>query len=280
MPFPNSVFVRSGRFTEVVEIGKGAFGKVYFARDNLGRDVAVKEARPDSEAFQTARARFETEARLHAALQHPNIVAVYHLEEDPETHELYLVCEYANGGSLADHLEEQGPVSEQEAIKIALDICAALEFTATKQIVHRDIKPSNILLVRDANNQLTAAKLGDFGVVQDRRVARTTMFQSTSHPGTPLYSAPEQASTTNFLDIRTDIYALGITLWEILTHVDYKPLLSQAGAPRLQEYNQTASAGMAAIIQTAVQPDPCCGYFRHPTAETNLLLDIAGRCAL
>ena len=79
MPFLTSVFVQSGRFTAVEELGQGAFGKVYYARDNLGRDVAVKEARPTSEAYHAARARFEKESRLQAALQHPNIVAVYHL---------------------------------------------------------------------------------------------------------------------------------------------------------------------------------------------------------
>src|SRR5689334_16269781 len=105
MPFPNSQLVQSGRFSEIRAIGRGACGQVYVARDNLGRTVAIKEALPSDEEFAWVRSKFQKEARIQAALQHPNIVAIYSLEEDHETHELYLICEYANGGSLADHLD-------------------------------------------------------------------------------------------------------------------------------------------------------------------------------
>jgi serine/threonine protein kinase len=277
MSFPTSVFVRSGRFTDVEEIGQGAFGKVYYAKDNLGRAVAVKEARPTSDAFQDARARFEKEARLQAMLQHPNIVAVYHLEEDPETRELYLISEYANGRALADYIEEHGTITEQEAIKIGLDICAALEFTASKQMIHRDIKPSNILLVRDAREQITVAKLGDFGVAQDRKATHTTIAYGASHPGTPAYMAPEQANSATMLDVRADIYALGITLWEMLAGVDYKPLLSQTSAPHLQDYNRTASAAIAAVIQKAVQHDPANRYPTPRAMAEDLRAVLAGK---
>lgn len=254
MPFPNSEFVQSGRFTNVEEIGQGAYGKVYRARDNMGRDVAVKEVLPSSEAVGEARARFEKESRIQARLEHPNIIRVYHLEKDSATDEWYLVCEFANGGSLADYLEQHGKLSEELAIKIALDISNALAEVWEGGIVHRDIKPSNILLARNANGEITA-RLGDFGAAQDQQSTRTTMFQGSSHPGTPMYMAPEQSNSANILDARADIYALGITLWEMLTTQDYK-LLAQTEEPNLRKYNPDASGRVAKVIRAAVQNDP------------------------
>lgn len=264
MPFPTSTLVRSGRFTDVREIGQGSFGKVYYAKDNLKRSVAVKEALPSNPFFQDARTRFVKESQIHASLQHSNIVSVYHLEEDPQNKELYLICEYVNGGSLADYLDAHGTLSEYQTIKIATDICSALEVAWKEQIVHRDIKPSNILLKIDTNGEITSAKLGDFGVAQDKKGSRTTIHQGMSHPGTPLYMAPEQSNSANILDVRADIYALGITLWEMLTRVDYKPLCNQTRNPDLRQYNPTASLGIAVIIQRAIQNDL---YQRYPTPQ-------------
>src|SRR5215216_6243176 len=114
MPFIASVSVTNGKYTDVRIIGQGAYGQVYYARDSLGREVAVKEVLPTNAEFPHFRAKFQKEAQLQAAFHHPNIIQVYYIEEDPDTHELYLVCEYANGGSLGDHLEQHGPLSEAE----------------------------------------------------------------------------------------------------------------------------------------------------------------------
>ncbi|HJZ47470.1 MAG TPA: serine/threonine-protein kinase, partial [Roseiflexaceae bacterium] len=254
MPFPTSNLAQSGRFTEIRPIGRGACGQVYAARDNLGRTVAVKEALPGDEEFAWVRAKFQKEARIQAALQHPNIVAIYSLEEDPDTRELYLVCEYANGGSLADHLAA-GCVPEAQAIAIAHDICAALEATWQQLIVHRDVKPSNILLVKDSTHAIVGAKLGDFGVAQDQKQRRTTLLPGMGHPGTPLYMPPEQGNIATVLDVRSDLYALGVTLWEMQTGRDLKLLPSVHGAGDLQAQHPPISPGMAAVIWRAVQPD-------------------------
>lgn len=255
MPFPNSEFVRNGRFTDAKEIGQGAYGKVYRARDNnLGRDVAVKEVLPSSEAVRESRARFEKEARIQAKLNHPNIISVYSLEKDDATGEWYLISEYANGGSLADYLEHHGKLPEEMAVHIALDIGKAIAEIWDKRIVHRDIKPSNILLVRNTDGHITA-KLGDFGVAQDQQSARTTIAEGSSQPGTPAYMAPEQSSSANILDARADIYALGITLWEMLTAKDYKPLLGQASQPNLHKYNTDVSGRLAKVIRASIQTD-------------------------
>lgn len=259
MPFTTSVFAQTGKFTEITPIGRGAAGQVYVARDNLQRLVAVKEALPTTKGFASIRTKFEKESRLQASLKHPNIVSVYHLEEDPQTHELYLVCEYASAGSLAERLEQRGPLPPAEALAFALDICAALEETQHQQVVHRDIKPSNILLVSDDQERFTA-KLGDFGIAQDRRLRRTTILPGTTHPGTPLYMAPEQADATALLDTRTDIYALGMTLWQMLTGEDYKVLLRDTDRPDIRAYNPHANPDIGRIVQQAVRPDPAERY--------------------
>ncbi|MBA3947446.1 MAG: protein kinase [Herpetosiphonaceae bacterium] len=256
MPFPTSSFARAGQFTDIRAIGQGASGQVYYARDNLGRNVAVKEALPSSQAFQDTLARFQKESKLQAGLDHPNIVRVYCLDVDPTTQEHYLVCEYANGGSLDQHLETYGTLTEPQAIKVTLDILAALDLTSSNGIVHCDIKPLNILLFTNAQGQLATAKLGDFGVAQERAERGKTVAVSTSYPGTPLYMAPEQANTTNILDVRTDIYALGISLFEMLTLKEYKLLPGQPKPPNLHEFNPVASPAIAAVIQRAVQDDP------------------------
>src|SRR5437870_2887972 len=128
MPFPTSSHAQTGRFTDIRPIGRGACGQVYAARDNLGRTVAVKEALPGDEEFAWTRAKFQKEARIQAALHHPNIIAIYSLEEDAATRELYLVGEYANGGSLAEYLAT-GCLTQDQAILVARDICAALDAT-------------------------------------------------------------------------------------------------------------------------------------------------------
>ena len=259
MPFPSSSFAQSGRFTDIRPIGRGAFGQVYAARDNLGRAVAVKEARPSSQTFEVALDRFEREAQIQAALHDPHIISVYSLETDPQTQERYLVCEYAPGGSLADFLESHSVLSEQNAVRVALDICAALETTSSHQIVHADIKPSNILLVTNAQGQITGAKLSDFGIAQDRTTRRATISLNTPAAGTPLYMAPEQSNPLNLLDVRTDMYALGVTLWEMLTKEDYKPLLAR-GVPDLRRYNPAASPLIAEVIRKATQTQPADRY--------------------
>lgn len=267
MPFPTSVSARNGKYTEIRPIGKGAYGQVYYAKDNLGREVAVKEALPSNLEFEYFRTKFQKESRIQASLRHPNILHVYSLEDDPETRELYLVSEYANGGSLAEHLEKYGPLSEREAIKVALDICAALEATSIKRIEHRDIKPSNIMLVKDAQGAIVEAKLGDFGIAQDQKARATTVMPGMGHPGTPSYMAPEQFNAAHVLDVRADIFALGITLWEMLTGEDYK-LLAQESIPDLRDYNSQASAAIAKIIQRAVEDDRGQRY-KTPEAMAN-----------
>jgi serine/threonine protein kinase len=263
MSFPTSSFALAGTYTQIQLIGQGSGGNVYRALDNVGRLVAVKEALPSQAQFIDTQARFEKEARVQAALKHPKIIQVYHLEQDQRTRALYLICEYANGGSLADYLKAHGPVSEQLAIQIALDICAALEEVSDKRFVHRDIKPANILLFMDSQGQVAEAKLADFGVAFDldkQRAGQPSTQRGGGHPGTVQYMAPEQADIRKAVDARTDVYAFGISLWEVLTGTDYKLLGTAAGPPVLHTHNPQASLGIAEIIQRAVQDNPADRY--------------------
>ena len=265
MSFPNSSFALAGKYTQIQLIGQGSGGNVYRALDNVRRIVAVKEALPAQAGFIDTRARFEKEARIHATLKHPKIIQVYHLEEDLQSHELYLICEYANGGSLADYLKAHGPLSEQQSIRIAFDICAALDEVSKKRFVHRDIKPSNILLFLDDQGQISEAKLADFGVALDldkQRAGQPSTQRGKSHPGTALYMPPEQANSANPLNVTADLFALGISLWEMLTGTHYKLSGGPAGPPVLHTHNQQASLGIAEVIQRAVQDDP---NDRYPT---------------
>jgi serine/threonine protein kinase len=263
MSFPNSSFALAGKYRQIQLIGRGSGGNVYRALDNLGRVVAVKEALPSQAGFIDTQARFEKEARVQATLKHPKIIQVYHLEEDPRTQELYLICEYANGGSLADYLKAHGPLPEQQAVRIALDVCAAIEKVDGNLFIHRDIKPANILLFKDNQGQISEAKLADFGVAKDldpHRAGQPSTQRGLSHPGTPEYMPPEQANIANLLDVTADLFAFGISLWEILTGTDYKRLGWPASTPVLHTYNPQASLGIAEVIQRAVRYDPADRY--------------------
>jgi len=134
---------------------------------------------------------------------------------------------------------------------------AALEEVWARRIVHRDLKPANILLCIDSRGQRTA-KLTDFGVARDLTQQPTT-DRGDYHPGTPHYMAPEQADISRPVDVRTDLYALGICLWEMLTRTDYK-LTQGAGPTVLHTLNPQASQGIAAVIARAVCIEPADRY--------------------
>jgi serine/threonine-protein kinase len=190
------------RYRVVREIGRGGMGVVYEARDEkLQRTVAVKvlSAR---EIDEPTRRRFLREARAAAALNHPNIVAVYDAGESNGVP--YLVMEHVRGRSL----REDPPDSLDEAIDVARQVCDALEHAHARGVVHRDLKPGNVLVRRDGGR--TDIKLTDMGIALIRDTARMTRTGAIS--GTPHYMAPEQALGRD-VDGRADLYALGVMLY-------------------------------------------------------------------
>jgi len=199
-------------------IGVGGMGEVYRATDTkLERDVALKVLPPSFGEDPDRRMRFEREARLLAALNHPNIAAIYGFEE--AGNECALVLELVEGPTLADILKN-GPVPLNEALRIARQIADALEAAHEKSIIHRDLKPANIKVT--ATRQV---KILDFGLAKVLEIEPQSANLSQAPTGTgygvvlgtPAYMSPEQASGRVSLDSRTDIWSFGCVLYEMLS---------------------------------------------------------------
>ncbi len=210
-----------GTYEVLAAIGAGGMGEVYRARDaKLGRDVALKVL-PEAFARDSERmARFQREAKLLASLNHPNIAAIYGFEDSGATHAL--VMELVEGPTLADRLKA-GPIPIDEALRIAKQICDALEYAHERGIVHRDLKPANVKVTPD-----DAVKVLDFGLAKAIEGDASSMDMANSPTisrlatqagvilGTAAYMSPEQAKGRP-VDRRADIWAFGCVLYEMLT---------------------------------------------------------------
>jgi Tol biopolymer transport system component/predicted Ser/Thr protein kinase len=203
------------------EIGKGGMGEVYQAKDTkLGRDVAIKVL-PEEFALDKDRvARFQREAKLLASLNHPNIAAIYGLEESDGTH--FLVMELIEGDTLRDRIKS-GPIPVEEALKLGLQMAEALEAAHEKGVIHRDLKPANIKVTPDGK-----VKILDFGLAKayagdqenmspmDSPTISAAATQQGVILGTAAYMSPEQAKGKS-VDKRADIWAFGVVFFEMLT---------------------------------------------------------------
>lgn len=200
--------ILGGRYEILEEIGKGGMAYVYKAHCRLlNRTVAVKVLRNDLEGGDEFIKRFNIEAQSAAGLTHPNIVSIYDVGEDKGYH--YIVMEYIEGVTLKEYIKEKGKLPNYEAADIAAQICSALEAAHTKNIVHRDIKPHNIMITSDH-----LVKVTDFGIA--RASSNSTMQVGDSILGSVHYISPEQARG-GYVDCKSDIYSLGIVLYEMLT---------------------------------------------------------------
>jgi serine/threonine protein kinase len=198
-----------GRYTIDSELGRGGMATVYKAHDpRFDRTVAIKVLPREFLHDPEFRARFEREARTIAALEHSAIVPVYDYGE--QDGQLYLVMRYMPGGSMADRLQ-QGPISIDEAANVIRRIGSALDSAHQQGIIHRDLKPGNILL-----DQHGDAYLADFGIAHLSSAA-TALTVSGRLVGTPAYMSPEQVYGDKVLDGRSDIYAIGVILYQMLS---------------------------------------------------------------
>jgi len=245
--------VLAEKYEIVEEIGAGGFGKTYLGFDaGMDRHVAIKELLHESvdiapEDYEDYQRRFRKEAQVVSKFAHPNVAMAYSLESDNQGN-LYLVLEYVDGGSLKD-LTSQGPLEPERAVAIAGDLCEAIDAIWKWDIVHRDIKPSNIMLTKEGQ-----AKLTDFGVAQVGHETRRTQ-EGRAHPGTPAYKSPEQASSSGYLDQRSDLYALGLVLYEMLTGKLY--LRNRVPPHRL---NRKVPRTLSAAVMKSLQTDPADRY--------------------
>jgi len=256
----------AGRFVIEREVGRGGVGIVYRAHDQMtGQTVALKViALPGVDAGEEA--RFRREGRVLAGLHHPGIVRVVAFGQLDEG-QPYIAMEWLEGEDLAQR-QRRAPLPLVASLGVAADVCDALAAAHEAGIVHRDVKPSNVILVGSGPGRAGpfAVKLVDFGVAaaEDAKLTRTGAIV-----GTPAYMAPEQARGDGEVDVRADLYALGATLFEMITgrppHVGPTPIailarLVTTPAPRLAEVFVDAPASlddlMARLLATAPNERP------------------------
>lgn len=200
-----------GRYDLQEQIGSGGMAVVYRAVDTmLGRQVAVKMLRAQFAGDEEFVARFRREAQSAASLSHPNIVNLYDVGVTA-TNDYYIVMEYVDGPTLKDLIRERGPLSVKESLDITTQICDALEHAHARQIVHQDIKPHNILLTQSGHVKVT-----DFGIARAITGNTITLHHDHSVLGSVHYFSPEQARGAP-TDAKSDIYSLGIVMYEMLT---------------------------------------------------------------
>src|ERR1700719_4170795 len=197
------------------ELGRGAMGITYKAYDtNLRFAVALKVINSTTLQNDTARQRFLREARAAAALRHPNVASVFNLGTDQDSY--FYVMEFIDGETLEARVRRNGPLKPEEALNIALQVARALAVAAKQQLVHRDLKPTNLMLV-DEEGELTV-KVIDFGLAKVPKDAGEDSGALTmgGFVGTPHFASPEQVEEGD-VDVRSDIYSLGATLYFVLT---------------------------------------------------------------
>ncbi|WP_394187330.1 Stk1 family PASTA domain-containing Ser/Thr kinase [Paenisporosarcina quisquiliarum] len=198
----------SGRYKIIEMIGGGGMSNVYLAHDMiLDRDVAIKVLRYDFSNEEDLHRRFQREALSATSLTHPNIVNIFDVGEDGDIH--YLVMEYVEGKTLKQYIVDSAPLPPLEAVEIMKQLTSAIANAHHNQIIHRDIKPQNILM----DDQLHV-KITDFGIAM--ALSATSFTQTNSVLGTVHYLSPEQARGGTATK-KSDIYALGIVLFELLT---------------------------------------------------------------
>lgn len=197
------------------QLGSGGMGVVYEAvQVHLGRRFAVKIIHPSESESQEARARFIREARAQAHLPLDHIVQVVDVDALPSG-ELYMVMEYLDGRDLKRELAKRGPLPVPEAVNYVAQACEGIAAAHDAGIVHRDLKPQNIFLTNLEGKR--RVKILDFGVAKITQSAELALTSSSAAVGTPLYMSPEQLSGTAAIDGRSDLWALGVVLFELLT---------------------------------------------------------------
>jgi serine/threonine protein kinase/tetratricopeptide (TPR) repeat protein len=254
-----------GHYRVVEQIGSGGMGVVYLAHDiRLDRDVALKAIRPGALNERGARERFQREALLLSKLCHPNIAQIY--DFDTQAGLDFLIMEYVKGKTLASTLTS-GPVSEEVAITIGIQVASALESAAEEGIVHRDLKPSNTMITKKGN-----VKVLDFGLaksLESEDLNVTESFTSGGGVGGTLpYMAPEQLRG-EAPDFRSDIYSLGVVLYEAST--GNRPfnssistglisdILNKSPEP-LRQRNSNLSLGYESIVLRCLAKEPRYRY--------------------
>lgn len=252
--------IQLGHFLIEERIGRGGMGSVFRALDvRLERVVALKVLAPDFANDYEAAQRFRNEARAAARLDHDHIARVHYIGED---HGLqFIAFEYVYGTTVRQRIETDGALPEALAVSCALQIASALRHTAAHHVVHRDIKPSNLLLMADGR-----VKLVDLGLARDfNRETPSDLTVAGTALGTFDYISPEQALDARNVDVRSDIYSLGCTLFHMVigsppypqgTMMQKVVLHHQQAPPDPQKLRPEISPAFAAVIRKMMSARP------------------------
>jgi predicted Ser/Thr protein kinase len=252
---------RLGRYEVLEEIGKGAMGVVYLARDPLiGRLVALKTFRvgfaAKDEELTQFRSRFVREAQSAGILSHPNIVTIHDVVDEGANGICFIAMEYVKGTNLKQQLQNADPFSHNFVVEVISQVAEALDYAHSRGVVHRDIKPANILITAD-----NKVKITDFGIA---RLDTSNLTMEGQLLGTPNYMAPEQIQGKD-VDHRADIFSLGVVFYEMLTRrkpfqgenltqVTHKIVYEPFTPP--EEIVRDLPQGLSAVLTRCLQKDP------------------------
>lgn len=281
-----------GKYRIVRRIGVGGMGSVYEAKHaGLGTPVAIKVLLPQLAKVPTVADRFRREAQVSATLKSPHVIQVTDVDQLPDGRP-YLVMELLVGESLEDLLEKSKTLSREEAVDLGLQILLGLECAHALGVVHRDLKPGNVFL--DTRSEGRVAKLLDFGVA---KVKATPEFQALTRPGmvmgTPEYMAPEQAFSADQADARSDIYSVGVLLYEMLSGalpaegtlpIAVAHLVMTNQVRPLSDLCPGLPQGLVNLVHRAMQPDRSARFesaleMRRALSAFAGELSVAGRVA-
>ena len=262
--------ILGNRYELIERIGGGGMAVVYKAKCHLlNRYVAVKILRSEFTDDEEFVERFRIEAQAAASLSHPNIVSIFDVGHVDDLH--YIVMEYIDGITLKEYINQMGALPWRDAVNIAIQICSAIEQAHKNHIIHRDIKPHNILITKEC-----IAKVTDFGIARAVSSATITMVGSTI--GSVHYFSPEQARG-GFTDEKSDLYSLGITVYEMVTGkvpfdgespvaVALKHIQEKAERP--SDVNASIPKGVNDLIVKAIKKDQNLRYQNASEMLTDL----------
>ncbi len=266
-------------------LGYGGMSEVHRGLDTrLGRDVAIKVLRADLARDPQFQMRFRREAQNAAALNHPAIVAVYDTGDvQGDFGPLpYIVMEYVDGQTLREIVKTTGPMTQQQVLDVMADVCAALDFSHRHQIIHRDVKPANIMI-----NRAGAVKVMDFGIARALGEGQN-VTQTAAVIGTAQYLSPEQARG-EAVDARSDVYAAGCVLYELLTGeppftgdspvaVAYQHVREDPKAP--SEVNPAVPPQLDAVVLKALSKNPINRYQTAAEMRSDIVRVRSGQAPL
>jgi len=244
-----------------IELGRGAMGITYKAFDtNLRVNVALKVINAKFIESEVAQQRFLREARAAAQLRHPNVASVFHLGTSPEA--FFYAMEFVDGETVESFIKRQGPIDPVIALRIVLQVTRALSAAARHHLVHRDIKPANLMLVKEDDDFLV--KVIDFGLAKSIKHEENDDLATLSmggFVGTAHFASPEQLEEKE-IDVRSDIYSLGVTLWYMLVgQAPFGGSLAQVMSQHLHkppplEKIQHLQPSLRALVAHMIEKDP------------------------